>query len=347
MNKHNSNSETHILVLHEALAADARSDELDALVQVEQVRAALLGLGFEVTTLATGLDLERTRTEVTARQPACIFNLVESLGGQGRLIHLVPALLEAENFRLTGSGSDTIYLSSQKQLAKRWMRRHGIATPPGLNGPGIARADADRWIVKSLWEHASFGLDDGCVVTGSDAARARIEHCRRAHGGDWFAERYIEGREFNISVLEVDGQPRVLPFAEMTFRNYPGHKPRIVGYAAKWDEQAPEYHSTVRQFPVLSGSLFEHLRDTVLRCWHGFGLRGYARVDLRLDAEGTPWVLEVNANPCLAQDAGFAVAADEAGITYAEVIARIVHAALPDLDYSGIMNPPFSATSTG
>ena len=178
--------------------------------------------------------------------------------------------------------------------------------------------------MKSVWEHASFGMDDGCVVNGSDAAHVRIGECVARYGGEWFAEQFIEGREFNISVLEEAGQPLILPIAEIGFSDFPPGKPKIVGYAAKWDEQAPEYLATPRSFPELDNRLSDALAWVVHKCWKSFGLNGYARVDIRVDNKGIPWVLEVNANPCLSRDAGFAVAAQMAGIGYERLIDKIL-----------------------
>lgn len=313
-----------VLVLHEAISPDARADELDALVQVEQVSAALKQLGWGVTSLATGLELETTLAAIREQHPDCIFNLVESLAGDGRLIHFIPALLETAGLCFTGSHSDAIYLSSNKLLAKRWMEKHAIATPAILTNDCKADETSGRWIVKSVWEHASFGMDEGCVVEGADAARARIETSKRRHGGEWFAEAFIDGREFNISVLEQRGKMRVLPAAEMTFVDYPADKPKFVGYAAKWDEDAPEYHATQRQFANLPDPLGNAINRAVELCWQCFGLSGYGRVDFRVDAAGKPWVLEVNANPCIAQDAGFTAAASEAGISYNELVKQLV-----------------------
>ncbi len=313
--------------MHEALGAGARPDEADVLVQVEQVSEAMKKLGWGVAVLPTGLDLDATLASVRARNPDCVFNLVESLSGEGRLIHCLPAVLSVAGVPYTGAGSDAMYVTSQKLLAKQLMQLHGIPTLPYFTN--LDRLDNDgTWIVKSVWEHASFGMDDGCVVQGSEAARRRIADCERNFGGEWFAEQFVDGSEFNVSVLELDGEPRILPLAEMTFVDYPRGKPRIVGYAAKWDENAPEYRATRRDFPVLSNEESSRLRHIVQQCWTVFGLRGYARVDLRLDSSGNPWVLEINANPCLSQDAGFAAAAFESGMRYEQVVERIVHAAL-------------------
>jgi D-alanine-D-alanine ligase len=320
-----------VLVLYEGPGAGARPDELDTLVQVRQVTEAIEELHWAASAAEVDLNLGRTLECLLRTRPHCIFNLVESLNGRGELIGVVPALLESTAIPFTGSGSDAINLSSQKILAKRWMRLHDVPTPDWLTAAEAAderREDDRTWIVKSLWEHASLGLDDGSVVQGCVAARQRISQCTEQHGGTWFAEQYIDGREFNVSIIEQNGQPYLLPIAEMTFVDYPLGKPKIVGYPAKWDESAPEYAATRRQFAVIDEAVREQLTVVSRRCWALFGLRGYARVDIRLDGENIPWVLEVNANPCLSRDAGFAAAAAEAGFRYNQVVDMVLQAAV-------------------
>lgn len=118
----------------------------------------------------------------------------------------------------------------------------------------------------------------------------------------------------------------MLPLAEIIFRDFPAQKPRLVGYRAKWDEPSFEYRNTVRRFvdEHEESVLCAALRQIASRCWDIFRLRGYARVDFRVDADGRPWVLEVNANPCLSADAGFAAALEQADISIDDAIRRII-----------------------
>jgi D-alanine-D-alanine ligase len=108
--------------------------------------------------------------------------------------------------------------------------------------------------------------------------------------------------------------------------DYPEHKPKFVGYRAKWDQSSFEYGSTPRRFdfPSQDAALLTDLRRQSLACWELFGLRGYARVDFRVDVEGKPWVLEVNTNPCLSPDAGFMATAAREGLSPVDVIRRII-----------------------
>jgi D-alanine-D-alanine ligase len=129
-------------------------------------------------------------------------------------------------------------------------------------------------------------------------------------------------------VLEIEDRPHVLPVAEMTFVDFPAGKPRLVGYPAKWSPGSFEYEHTVRQFDTAGTTLTERLSGLSLNAWCCFGLRGYARVDFRVDDAGHPWILEVNANPCLSPDAGFAAAVEKTALTATAMIEHIIAAAL-------------------
>ena len=314
-----------VAILHGAVAADSGADEQDVLVQADFVARTLAGLGYTPVAVPLTLDLAAARARLLALKPAFAVNLVESIDGQGRLIHLAPALLDAVGLRYTGSATEAIFLTSHKPLAKQAMAAAGIPTPPWATA-AEAPAFGGPYIVKSVWEHASIGIDDSSIVADPRKLPGLLRRRQRRHGGDWFAERFIDGREFNLALLAGPGGIELLPPAEMLFRDYPPGKPRIVDYAAKWDADSFEYNNTVRRFdfPAGDADLLGRLRRVALDCARLFDLHGYARVDVRVDAAGTPWVLEVNANPCLSPDAGFAAAAAAAGLDGPAVLQRIL-----------------------
>jgi D-alanine-D-alanine ligase len=313
-----------VVLLHDAHAAEGRIDSSDTLLEAQAVAAVLAKLGYATTTLPVGLDLRALQRALDELEPHAVVNLVESLEGRGQLVHVVPALLEALDVPFTGCSAHALGVTSHKLFAKELMRRAGVPTPDGFAGAAVAGAPAGDgpWIVKSVFEHASLGLDDSSVVA-TDAVGGLIEARRAEFGGRWFAERFVPGRELSVALIAAPDGPRVLPVAEIRFEGFPTAKPTIVGYAAKWHPQSFEYRNTVRRFgiePELAARLIGIARD----CWQLFGLAGYARVDFRVDAAGTPWVLEVNANPCLSPDAGFAAALAQAGIAYVDAIAWLV-----------------------
>ncbi|MCL2000158.1 MAG: D-alanine--D-alanine ligase, partial [Planctomycetes bacterium] len=189
------------------------------------------------------------------------------------------------------------------------------------------------WIIKPVDCHASLFIDAASVLRNAERAELvrRLAEAQSKHGRHFFAERFVDGREFNLSVLEgAGGGPELLPVAEISFAAFPPDQPRIVGHAAKWDEESPEYRGTQRVFPedIGDGELRRELSRLALAAWNAFGLAGYARMDFRVNAAGKPYLLEVNANPCLAPDSGFAAAAGRMGMAYEELIQRIAEAGL-------------------
>jgi D-alanine-D-alanine ligase len=333
-----------IAVIFNAVSDQSSPDEQDVIVQAESVAASLKQLGHQSELLGCDLDLSAFRLGLEKMRPDVVFNLVESLGCSGRLIHLVPSLLDVMGIPYTGSPSESIYVTSHKVMAKQKMSAAGLPTPYwigpypyDLTSSGAIKNPAERrkeniWIVKSVWEHASMGLDDHALITESNHG-VLIDHLKQRCvrlGGACFAEQYIEGREFNLSLLAGPHGPDVLPPAEILFEGYQNHKPRIVGYRAKWDEQSFDYHHTSRSFDFSpdDGFLLAKLQDMAIRCWRLFGLGGYARIDFRVDYDGNPWILEVNANPCLSPDAGFAAAVSRSGMRFSHAVERILDHAL-------------------
>jgi D-alanine-D-alanine ligase len=299
--------------------------------QASEVGACLRELGWDPREVDLTLDLGGAARDLAAARPAFVFNLVESVEGRGGYIVLAQALLETIGIPFTGAGLEAMIHSTSKPAAKRLLALGGVATP-GWATAREALAAPPRfpapWIVKNAWEHASIGLDDDSVATDAAALARALGRRGAAEGIDrLFVESFVDGREFNLSLLARPGSPpEVLPPAEIRFVDFPEGKPRMVGYRAKWEESSAEFVATPRcfDFPAPDAPLLARLADLSRRCWDLFGMRGHARVDFRVDAAGGPWVLEVNANPCLSGDAGFAAAAARAGMTMRDVVGRIV-----------------------
>jgi len=319
-----------ILILHSDVPADAGEDELDCLTQAAAIGEAISTLGHQPATLPFGMNLRANISSIREHQPDIVFNLVETLAGKGSLNHFATALLDFLRLRYTGCRTDAMFVTSNKPFAKKMLRQAGIATPDWITLEGATEglAQGGVYFLKPCWEDASVGLDDRAFLQADNlqAVRDALRERRQALGLDCFAEAYIDGREFNIALLASDQGVRVLPPAEILFVDYPPDKPKVLDYRAKWVENSFEYEHTVRSLSIAprDGSLADRLREIALQCWHLFGLRGYARVDFRVDGTGVPWVLEINANPCLSPDAGFAAALDFAGIEYTNAIDAIL-----------------------
>jgi D-alanine-D-alanine ligase len=307
-------------------AAD-RPDEADTLRNAEVIAGALTSLGYDSDLVEIDFDLTAIE-KLAKKNPLAVFNLVEAIRGDGAVGHVVCSALDHFGLAYTGAGTAAYFQSISKILSKSVLRSAGLPTPDFWL-KAAPPPDAGKVIIKSVTEHASFGMDQNSVV---DAARAQEEIAfrERTFGGVFFTEEYIPGREFNIAVLEMEKGPQVLPMAEMTFHELPEGVLPIVDYAAKWDEDSPSYQLTKRRFgvDVDEPALGRRLKSLTLACWEAADLSGYARVDFRVDEKGAPYILEFNTNPCLAPDAGFAAALEEAGMSYEAGVGAIVEAGL-------------------
>lgn len=316
------------VVLHDALAAGARPDALDNLDQARQIAAALERIGLDAAPVPFSRDVGGVVRRLRAHAPDVVFNLVESLEGEDTQSYAATALLETLGLPFTGSGTAALILTGDKRVAKHLMRAAGLPTPAVLE-PGAA--PDTRYIVKRACTDASIGIDAGSVVRGLRAAQRRLAERAAVSGDAWLAEVYVEGREFNVSVLAGENGPQVLPIAEIDFGDFPPGRPRIVDYEAKWLPGSFGFEHTPRRFPAgaADAALLREVESLALRCFEVFSLAGYARVDFRVDGSGRPYILEVNANPCLSADAGFMAAAAQAGLDAQAVVARIVAAPAP------------------
>lgn len=319
-----------IAVVHNDVSPNACEDERDVLDQAQMVAEAVAALGSTPQIIPFGADLTAMGGVLGGLRPRVVFNLVEAVNGVSRLQHLAPLLYERLGLPYTGATAEAIFITTNKTLAKRWMALAGVPTPAWLEmgEPGRGRGRfPGRYLIKAVSEDASVGLDASAIVDVSreEELVGHVLQRQRLLGKPCFAEEFIEGREFNLSLMGSRLAVEVMPPAEMTF-NFPEGLPRIMDYKAKWVEGTVEYENTRRTFALRPGDegLVEELCLIARRCWDIFGLSGYARVDFRVDQEGRPYVLEVNANPCLSEGSGFPVACQQGGISYEEMIGRII-----------------------
>lgn len=326
------------VILTSRLGAEIRPDDRETLAQAAAIEQALTEIGYRPVILPLAADLALAKREIASLRPAFAVNLVEQVEGEGRLIALAPLVLDSVRLTYTGAGADALFLTTNKLLCKRLLVSAGIPTP-SWSEEGAKPPGRGPWILKPATEDASVGIDSRSVIDRAADLPKALAARRRRFGGVWFCERFIAGREFNLSLLEGPNRLTVLPAAEICFVDFPRGRPHIVDYAAKWEPHTLAYRNTRRRFhfPAKDRRLLRRLQTIARQCWTLFGLKGYARVDFRVSAKGEPYVLEVNANPSLAPDSGFAAAAAEAGLDFTSLISRLVPA--------GAERPKASATT--
>ncbi len=294
-----------ILVDRASLVARSPSENLRATVAAIERALRLRGYDPSVAALS---DLKRLRPDV-------VFNLCESIEGDPRREAEAVETVRTMGFPITGNPARALRTALDKTRAKAVLRRAGLRVPRAcIPGTGPLRFPA---IVKPRREDASIGIDRRSVVRTWPEARRQIAHLK----SEAVVEEYVDGREFNVSVLGGE----VLAISEIDFSRLPAGVPRIVTYDGKWRPRSADYRGTEPVCPAhVTEPLAGRLRRTARRAYRALGCRGPARVDMRADARNSVVVLEVNPNPDLAPDAGFARAARARGWSYDELIDRIL-----------------------
>jgi D-alanine-D-alanine ligase len=335
-----------VLVAHNPVGPGDDPSTSDVLAQVALVEDALtlLGIPAERVAVANGRPWESppiAAAQALAAAPArgeprtVVFNHVEAPPGAPHLHTDNAAALELMGIPFTGSPSSVLWSTTDKLVTRAVLAAAGLPVARGdrldPGDPEILARVPPPWIVKPAWEDASVGLEGNPVCETKDAVLARAAMlAERFPGQPVLVERFLPGRELGVSLLADGPAAQALPVAEIAFVDFPPDLPPVVGYEAKWQEGSFAYAHTPRRFPEesIDGPLLARARDLALAAWKVCGLAGYGRVDLRLDEHGAPHILEVNANPCLAADAGFIAAAERAGLSAHEVVERIVWAAI-------------------
>jgi D-alanine-D-alanine ligase len=277
--------------------------------------------------MEVGLDLAWIE-KLPSRRPLVVFNLVDAIDGDGRLAPRVPARLDALGTLYTGCTTSALLATLSKVRTKLRLADAGLPTPE-WSADGTGLDPEARVIVKPVWEHGSLGLDETSVMRCADAVKAipaRTLGLQTEH----FAEAYVEGREFHLSLLERMWGVEVLPIVELLFEGVETCKPKIYGFDGKWTPDSAAYIGTARRFGLEQDEpeLATTLTQFAMACWALFGFRGYARVDFRVDPTRTPFIIDVNPNPYLSRDAEDAAAAAQAGLSYQDLIAGIVENSL-------------------
>ncbi len=291
---------------------------------VNEVGRIFGAMGHHVRRLPVRHDL---RWFAQARRADLVFNLCEGVHGLSQWEEHVVAALEFAGVPVTGCGAWTLAVCRRKAVANAILAQAGLPIPRWTVAQGRISDDFPLpAIVKPAAEDASAGLDRGSVVADRKALRAQVAAMTEQFD-EVLVQEYVPGREFNIGFVGHC----TLPVAEIDFANMPEGAWPILTYAAKWHVGSPEDLGSV---PVCPADLPQKLADRLVKlaeaAWRAMQGKGYGRVDLRVDHRGQPWVLDVNPNPDLNDDAGLSRMARATGWDYAELVRRIAEVALRD-----------------
>jgi len=297
------------------------------------VITTLKAMGHEVTALPVHDDLGEIRRLVTEWKPQIAFNLLEGFDDVVIFDQNVVSHLELLKLPYTGCNSRGLLLARDKSLSKKLLAYHRIRVPEAevyRAGRTIRRPKrlAFPLMVKSLTEEASIGISQASVVDNDDKLKERVAFIHDSIGTAAIVEQYIEGRELYVGILG-NQTLQALPVWELFFTNMPEGAKRIATDRVKWSvKYQKKYGIDSGIAKDLPEGLAEKIQHLCKRAYRALELSGYARVDLRLDEGGNPWVIEVNPNPQIARGEDFAASAEKIGISYETVLQRIINLGL-------------------
>jgi D-alanine-D-alanine ligase len=312
-----------LVILYDPGAEDWTPEDIrGVMLAVDEIADIFRNLGHQVQKTPVKHDL---RWLQQCRRADLVYNLCEGVHGHSLWEDHVVAALEFLGIPFTGAGAWTIAASRRKAVANAILTNAGLPVPRWTVAHG--RIDDEfplPAIVKPAAEDASAGLDKGSVCTDRKTLRSRVAAMTEQFD-DVLVQQYIAGREFNVGFVG----DRILPISEIDFTGMPEGSWPILTYAAKWSTGSPE---DLGSRPVVPAQISQRLADRLTRvaeaAWRAMHGKGYGRVDLRVDDTGHPWVLEVNPNPDLTDEAGLSRMAKAFGWDYPELVRRIAEVAL-------------------
>jgi D-alanine-D-alanine ligase len=307
--------------------------EVGVLEECEEIKEALTQKGFQTETFNLLDNIDELCSRLGSGNYDVVFNLVESVGGVSIKEMYVAGIYELYNVPYTGCSAVTLGLCLNKHRAKLIMKGAGFSVPRWrlyLNPLTIIFDSKPEFplIVKPSQEDASVGISEQSVVNDEKELKDQLEFLYHTLKQPIIVEEYIEGREINSAILG-DKEKIALPLSEISFDTLPDDLPKIVTYDGKWIKDSLYYKNTIPVCPApLDDEIAERIKKIALNVSNLFGCRDYCRVDFRLDKNNQPYILEVNPNPDISIDAGFARAAKAYGLSYDELLVKIIEFAL-------------------
>ncbi len=324
-----------VLALFDAIAPTTLDQDLSAELKTDDwkteanVLAALRELGHATEHLAIFDNLDLLQQKLTVFEPDVIFNLADQFKNNRAFDQHIVSFLAMRGVPFTGCGSTGLTLCKHKAISKKILSYHRIHTAAFTTiarGKRIARPKHLRFpiLVKPLKEEASLGISQASFVETDEQFKERVQFIHEKYDNDVIAEEYIEGRELYVSILG-NHRLQVFPIRELVFKEVPPDEPKIATYKAKWDEEYRKRWGLQNQFAEgLDAAVVANIERVCKRIYHLLTIDGYARLDLRLTPKNEVYFIEANPNPILAADEDFAESAMKAGLTYPQLIDRII-----------------------
>jgi D-alanine-D-alanine ligase len=293
------------------------------------VFSTLRKAGHEVRCLGISDSVEELRRVISEWKPEIAFNLLEEFDGIVTYDQHVVAFLELLRQPYTGCNPRGLLLARDKPLCKQLLAFHRIPSPQfavfrrGLK-LRLPRKIKYPLFVKSTTEDASLGISQASIVTDKEQLKQRIQFVHDQVQTDALVEEYIEGRELYVGVMGNDRLTR-LPIWEMVFGSVAESGAGIATRRVKWDKKYQKKHGIntyeAKELPPAIVAQLDRLSRRIYRC---LGLSGCARIDYRMNAQGQIYVIEANPNPNLAAEEDFAQSALAAGVSYPELLEKLL-----------------------
>lgn len=283
------------------------------------------------TVQCTGIydNLSVMRNAIQDFKPHIVFNMFEQFNGNALFDQHLVSYLELLKVPYTGCNPRGLTLARDKALSKKILAYHRVPVPRFMVFPkGRKARGLDRLgfplLVKSLIEEGSVGISRASVVYDAAKLAERIEFIHSSIGTAAIAEQYIDGREIYVGLIG-NYQLRAFPVWELTFANLPEGAPAIATGRVKWNlKHQQKLGVTSGRAQNLSPAQLSKLNQLSKRIYRALCLSGYARLDFRMSADGTFYLIEANPNPDLSQSEDFAESAKSAGLGYSKLLDRIL-----------------------
>jgi D-alanine-D-alanine ligase len=314
-----------VLLLYSVMSDWTTDDTALSEEATSRMYRSLKSVGLDVTAVAVRRDVEGAIKNYDPREYV-IFNWCEGLDGQPNSYDLIPPVLEQYGFAYTGAGAWSLAATQNKAVTKKVLLDNKIPTPVSklydvakLNG--WRRYPA---LVKPANEHCSYGITRDSVVDNSPQLKTRIQYVLDQWKETALVEDFIDGAEYNVAIWGNDDALEVLPVGSIIFDAFPDYHDRLVTFDAKWNPESEAYRLTGVQCPaVMDATLERRVKRVGMAAFRALQLRDYGRIDIRV-RNGVPYVLDVNANPDITMEGGFARSARAAGYDYGMAISRIL-----------------------